>query len=124
MYNEFDKCISLFSVEMEAPDYWHDVGVIHASSLLEEFTGDDWSKILGAVVDKSDAWLVRLCEAIGGFPSDDALLVLLKVIGSNNREVFFAALESIRSMVFVGTDVSKYLREIELAVVSGKEIAD
>lgn len=41
-YEEFDKLIMEMSGDNVSDDYWYDVGVNEAMSILEDFSENDW----------------------------------------------------------------------------------
>ncbi|RBH55469.1 MULTISPECIES: hypothetical protein [Pseudomonas] len=124
MYKEFENYLSLFSNDMEVGDYWHDVGNLHAFGLLEQFSKADWEDLLSEVSQKNDAWAVRFCEVVGDFSNADILLVLLEFISRESRDVYFAALEVIRSIAGQGGDVSECARQIGCIIGDGRRTTD
>jgi hypothetical protein len=119
MFIKFDKLIDLFADEEHPRDYWYDVAIVSASEMLDRFSDTDWLELFSVVDSKSDFWVLRVCEMLGHSPDKRALALLLKVT-SRNGSVIYAALESIRSMISLGLDVSAYADQINAATERGK----
>ncbi|MHC3826869.1 MULTISPECIES: hypothetical protein [Pseudomonas] len=119
MFIKFDKLIDLFADEEHPRDYWSDVAIVSASEMLDRFSDTDWLELFSVVDSRSDFWVLRVCEMLGDSPDKRALALLLKVT-SRNGSVIYAALESIRSMISLGLDVSAYADQINAANERGK----
>ena len=82
----------------EFDNYWSDVGISEAVSMLEKFSANDWQMLNEKIQDKSKVWLVSCAETlgddVGGGSSFD---LLLKLLSSEINEVKIAALDSINS---------------------------
>ena len=89
--------------------------------MLVGFSEGDWLDLFAVVDSKSDFWALRLCETLGDSPDERALLVLLK-ISSRNGSVIYAALESIRSLISLGLDVSTYADQINAATERAQHV--
>lgn len=122
MYKKFEELVSRFATDEFPIDYWSDVAVVSASDVLDDFSDADWVSLLLSVKNKSDFWVLRMCESMGGVAEKRALYVLLEVVSRENEEVRCAALDSIRSMVSLGLDVSKYSSQIGVAIDSAKKM--
>lgn len=120
MYKKYDELIGRFATDEFPIDYWSDVAIVEASDMLDDFSEDDWSILLSSVRDKSEYWVLRMCESMGDVAEERALYVLLEVMSRESEEVTCAALDAIRSMVSLGLDVSKYSVPINVAIESAK----
>ncbi|MFJ4247957.1 hypothetical protein SAMN04488483_1529 [Pseudomonas helmanticensis] len=120
MFIKFDKFIEMFADEEYPSDFWSDVAIISASEMLDGFSDADWLELLTVVDSKSDFWVLRLCETLGD-PDERALVVLLKVTSRRGSQAIYVALESIRSMISLGLDVSAYADEINAATERARQ---
>lgn len=120
MYDELNRYLLAFSVEMDVGDYWYDVGIIHVSKLLAEFSMDDWNQLLSDIQNKNDAWALRFCEAAGDFSNLGVLLVLLGFMERSDLEVKFSAIESIRSVSNLDGGACEHARELARVMNSGE----
>ncbi|MFJ2711943.1 hypothetical protein ACIOZM_13775 [Pseudomonas sp. NPDC087346] len=120
MYKKFDELIGRFATDEFPIDYWSDVAIVEASDMLDNFSDDDWSTLLSSVRDKSEYWVLRMCESMGVAAEERALYVILEVMSREREEVTCAALDAIRSMVSLGLDVSKYSGPINATIESAK----
>lgn len=121
MFIKFDKFIEMFADEEYPKDYWSDVAIISASEMLDGFSEGDWLDLFAVVDSKCDFWALRLCETLGDSPDERALLVLLKM-SSRNGSVIYAALESIRSLISLGLDVSTHADQINAATERAQHV--
>ena len=49
----------------EFDNYWSDVGISEAVSMLEKFSANDWQMLNEKIQDKSKVWLVSCAETLG-----------------------------------------------------------
>ncbi|WP_288407009.1 hypothetical protein [uncultured Herbaspirillum sp.] len=116
MYRLYDEYIDRdFSL-----DYWSDEGVSQAALILIKFTDSDWDILAKLCLSKSEKWGIRCADTLGDIEGSKALIVLLKLLKSVSPDVRMAALDSIRSLMASGTDISAYVQEISDAVISIK----
>lgn len=112
MYKLYDEYIGRqFSV-----DYWSDEGISQAALILVQFDISDWQSLAESCIDKPDGWGVRCAETLCDIADANALMVLLRLLRSGSIDVRVAALDSIRSLMAGGVDVSAFARKISDAV--------
>ncbi|WP_284079158.1 hypothetical protein [Herbaspirillum aquaticum] len=113
MYRLYDEYIDRdFS-----SDYWSDEGISQAALILIKFTDDDWDCLAKSCLGKSEKWGIRCAETLGDTEGSKAFIVLLQLLKSERYDVRMAALDSIRSLVESGTDISAGVQEISDAVI-------
>ncbi len=105
----------------EFDNYWSDVGISEAVSMLEKFSASDWQMLNEKIQDKSKVWLVSCAETlgddVGGGSSFD---LLLKLLSSEINEVKIAALDSINSRISLGFDIGDSGGKIRSAVSTAR----
>lgn len=105
----------------EFDNYWSDVGISEAVSMLEKFSANDWQMLNEKIQDKSKVWLVSCAETlgddVGGGSSFD---LLLKLLSSEINEVKIAALDSINSRISLGFDIGDSGGKIRSAVSTAR----
>jgi hypothetical protein len=105
----------------EFDNYWSDVGISEAVSMLEKFSANDWQMLNEKIQDKSKIWLVSCAETlgddVGGGSSFD---LLLKLLSSEINEVKIAALDSINSRISLGFDIGDSGGKIRSAVSTAR----
>ena len=114
MYKEFDLCISDFSNDNEPGDYWYDCGVVESTEILSKFNESDWACLFNELSNKSIFWKTRLVECLGDLKNSHELNIILKLIDTENYDLFISCIDSLRSM-----DICS-LSEDDLDKVSGK----
>ena len=108
MYKSYETYLDReFSV-----DYWSDEGITQAALILYKFTDKDWDNLVELCKKKPDEWAVRCAETLGDTLNEKAMPILLNLLKVKNDDVRVAALDSIRSFVSGGIDVSTYRDEI------------
>lgn len=105
----------------EFDNYWSDVGISEAVSMLEKFSANDWQMLNEKIQDKSKVWLISCAETlgddVGGGSSFD---LLLKLLSSEINEVKIAALDSINSRISLGFDIGDSGGKIRSAVSTAR----
>lgn len=105
----------------EFDNYWSDVGISEAVSMLEKFSANDWQMLNEKIQDKSKVWLVSCAETlgddVGGGSSFD---LLLKLLSSEINEVKMAALDSINSRISLGFDIGDSGGKIRSAISTAR----
>ncbi|PXZ03946.1 hypothetical protein [Gilliamella apicola] len=124
MFDSFDKYISLFSDHIEANDYWHDIGSLHASELIDKFDNKDWLALTDTIINKSDNWLARFCESVDNITNIMVLPILTYAIERSNKELSMKALDAINSILSSNIDFTNYMISIKNAIDKVKPKAD
>lgn len=91
-FEEFDKFIAVdFSV-----DQWSDHSMDIATSIVKDFTADDWQKLLEVLGRRDGTWREKLAQSLGEVRSDAAFHCLCLLLDTADTEVFVAAADSLR----------------------------
>ena len=118
MFAEYENYLNEVN---EFDNYWSDVGISEAVSMLEKFSDNDWQMLNEKIQDKSKVWLVSCAETlgddVGGGSSFD---LLLKLLSSEINEVKIAALDSINSRISLGFDIGDSGGKIRSAVSTAR----
>lgn len=97
MFDEFDKYILDFAVEDFAVDYWYDEGVYIAENMICEFSNNDWDLLLEIIPKRTVEWQKRLAYCMHDGDDLKQLSVLLKLVGTDDSELFEIVVDSLRS---------------------------
>lgn len=92
MFDELDKILS----EDSSEDSWYDDGCLYAEELLEEFTDDDWKKLMQTIKTKNNKYKIRLAYSIEEDTGMNGFNLLLELINECDEVVEYA-LDSLRS---------------------------
>lgn len=95
-----------------SPDYWSDEGISQAALVLMKFDEGDWEILARARESQPDLWILRCAETLGDIANEKALLVLLNFLQLENNEIRVATLDSIRSLISSGVEISNHRDEI------------
>ncbi|MCJ2385087.1 hypothetical protein ACL36S_01720 [Lactiplantibacillus plantarum] len=79
-------------------DYWYDEALFICEELLEKFSDDDWEKLIEESSKESDEWKKRLVECLGYLHNSYELRIILNFINTDNKDLFIACVDSLRSM--------------------------
>lgn len=112
MYGLYDEYIGR---ELSV-DYWSDEGISQAALILVKFTDSDWKILAKLCLSKPEKWGIRCAETLGDIEEAKAFMVLLQLLKSVSADVRVAALDSIRSLMTRGMDISAHVQEISDAV--------
>lgn len=102
-------------------DYWSDEGITQAALILCKFTDRDWDTLAELCKTKSDEWAARCVETLGDEANEKAMAVLLNLLKSKNDGVRVTVLDTIRSFVSGGINVSACRNEIVEAIKQLRE---
>lgn len=105
MFDSFDKYISYFIDDINANDYWHDIGILHASDLIDEFNNSDWDELLQVLSSKPDNWIARFCESIDDTINVEVIPLLINAFKRKNNELSIKILDTMRSLLSYGYNV-------------------
>lgn len=99
-YKEFDKLITEMSGENASDDYWYDVGVNDAMTLLEKFSDNDWEQLLDNMLSKSIEWQTRFAYCADSDINDEVIIKCLVLLSSiDDDELFETCVDSLRCIV-------------------------
>ena len=92
MFDELDKILS----EDSSEDSWYDDGCLYAEELLENFTDDDWKKLMQTIKTKDDKYKIRLAYSIEEDTGMNGFNLLLELIKESDKVAEYT-LDSLRS---------------------------
>lgn len=99
MYEKLDLYISQFSKEESSDDYWYDIGVIHASELISDFSEKDWNELMKHIDEKNDMWKKRYVYCLGDNNNTWELNAVLKIIDTKDDELYVMCIDAFRDMM-------------------------
>ncbi|WP_434777415.1 hypothetical protein [Neisseria sp. Ec49-e6-T10] len=105
-------------------DYWYDNALFVCQDILEEFSIDEWEKLIDDIPKENDIWKKRLVECLGSFHNSYELRVILKIINTENKDLFVACIDSLRCLDLLKLeDIQKksILKNIEELLISSTD---
>jgi hypothetical protein len=115
MTSAFLKYQSLLNSQC-SEDYWSDVGIGEAVVLLGTFSDADWNALELATERQPATWVVRSAQSMGDKPNHHAMQLLTDLIQRKDLEVATAALDSINSLLLLGSDPAPHLSRLRTAI--------
>lgn len=106
--NAFDRYDTLLSAA-QSDDYWSDLGIEEAVESLGRFGPADWLRLTAELSERPASWQERCAQTLGDTEDAHAWPLLRALIGSADRNVVVAAMDSARSHA---GDVSPRDREL------------
>ncbi|MEI2395756.1 MULTISPECIES: hypothetical protein [Paenibacillus] len=103
MFREFDDYLSGYFSD----DYWYDEGFSIAQEMLVKFSQRDWEELSSESLNKPIEWQRKLAYCLHNESSMDELNVLLKLLISNDEELFEICIDALRS--FTSTEGKKMI---------------
>lgn len=110
MFDELNKIL----LEDSSEDSWYDDGCIYAEELLENFTDDDWEKLMTTLKNKNNKYKIRLAYSVEEDTGMNGFNLLLELLDEDD-EVAEYAIDSLRSF-----DKEPYKK----IIISDKTITD
>ncbi|WP_348620290.1 hypothetical protein [Paenibacillus polymyxa] len=98
-YEEFDQLITEMSGENASNDYWYDVGVNDAMTLIEEFSETDWELLGKNIIDKSLEWQKRVVYCFEEENDARKINIILSLIETTDKELFEMCIDSLRFLI-------------------------
>ncbi|MCC3380626.1 hypothetical protein ACFQ5D_23720 [Paenibacillus farraposensis] len=98
-YEQFDKLITEMSGENASDDYWYDVGVNDAMTLLEKFSEIDWELLGKNIMDKSLEWQKRVVYCFEEENDAREINIILSLIETTDKELFEMCIDSLRFLI-------------------------
>ncbi|WP_019914665.1 hypothetical protein [Paenibacillus sp. HW567] len=98
-YEELDKLITEMSGENASDDYWYDVGVNDAMTLLEKFSELDWKLLSENIMDKSLEWQKRVVYCFEEENDAREISIVLSLIETTDKELFEMCIDSLRFLI-------------------------
>lgn len=98
-YEEFDKLITEMSGDNASDDYWYDVGVSDAMTLLEKFSEDDWKMLGNDIMDKPLEWQKRVVYCFEEENDAREINIILSLIETMDKELFEMCVDSLRFLI-------------------------
>lgn len=87
-------------------DYWSDMGIDEAVSVLIKFTDADWGKLIEQSPYETVSWQTRCAETMSDAPSDKAVPILLRLMLSNQKDTVEASIDSLNSIKQSGKTIN------------------
>lgn len=103
MFTEFDNYLSGYFSD----DYWYDEGFSIAQEMLLKFSQRDWEELSNGVLSKPIEWQRKLAYCLHHESSMDELNVLLKLLSTDDEELFEICIDALRS--FTSTESKKLI---------------
>lgn len=98
-YEKFDKLITEISGENASDDYWYDVGVNDAMTLLEKFSDEDWESLGKNIMDKSLGWQKRVVYCFEEENDAREINIILSLVETTDKELFEMCIDSLRFLI-------------------------
>lgn len=118
MYEKYDRYLNGdFS-----DDYWSDVGISEAATVLSSFSDNDWDFLSQQLKVKETLWLQRCAETLSEVDSPHVVGVLMKLIDQSDNSVVIAAADSLNSLVSMGYKI-QYAEDLKSKLVAIKSVA-
>lgn len=103
MFKELDDYLSVYLSD----DYWYDEGFSIAQEMLLKFPPRDWEELSNEVLNKPIEWQRKLAYCLHNESSMDELNMLLKLLSTDDEELFEICIDSLRS--FTSTESKKLI---------------
>ena len=103
MYNELDEYLS----DDFIPNYWYDEGVDIAREIISGFKEYDWKMLLEEISKKDIEWKKRIAYCLYNCDNKYEWLLLLKLLDTEDDELFVMSLDSLRS--FINKETTEFL---------------
>lgn len=94
MYTEY---INFLNKEFSS-DYWSDLGIDEAITLMDDFNSEDWELLRNEIKNANPKSQVRCAQTLGDSYSKQAFEVLMVLTKSSDVSVVVASLDSLSSM--------------------------
>lgn len=92
MYDEMEFILDDFDTDSTGVlNYWYDGAYEEVVDIIEQFTEDDWRKLLEEYPKKSDIWKERLVYCFVEPDNHYQFHVLADLLRTNNVQLFFMA---------------------------------
>lgn len=98
-YEEFDKLIMEMSGDNVSDDYWYDIGVNEAMSILEDFSENDWDLLKKNIMDKPLNWKKRLVYCFEEEGDIREINIILSLVETKDKELFEMCIDSLRLLI-------------------------
>lgn len=79
-------------------DYWYDDALFICEDILKEFSDDKWKELLRVIPNENVRWKIHLAECMGNIENPYELQCILKMINTDNDDLFVACVDSLRCM--------------------------
>jgi hypothetical protein len=80
------------------------------------FSDEDWKALELATERQPTAWVVRSTHSMGDKPSHHAMKLLTSLIQRSDLEIVTAALDSINSLLSLGSDPAPHISSLRIAI--------
>ena len=103
MYSELEE----YLLGYLPADYWYDEGVDIARDIISGFKEDDWKELSERLSLQNNEWKKKLAYCLYDEDNNFELQTLLKLLDTNDEELFEICLDSLRS--FINKDNAGYV---------------
>ena len=79
-------------------DYWYDEALFICQNILKEFSDNNWIDLLQTIPKKDIRWKIRLAECMGDNQSSYEFQCIMKMINTDNNDLFIACIDSLRNL--------------------------
>lgn len=79
-------------------DYWYDDALFICEDILKGFSEVKWEELLKVIPNENIRWKVRLAECVGNVGSSYEIQCILKMIDTDDEDLFVACVDTLRSM--------------------------
>ena len=97
MLNELNVYLRSEEDEM-LEDYWYDSALFVCEDILKKFSDEEWKELLKEISSESVGWKKRLVECLGELKSPYELECIMKIITTDDKDLFVACIDSLRSI--------------------------
>lgn len=94
MLDEINEYLS----EDMSEDYWYDDALFICEDILKGFSEAEWKELLKIISNQNIRWKIRLAECMGNIGSSYEIQCILKMIDTDNEDLFVACVDTLRSM--------------------------
>ncbi len=104
MYEQFEWFLNDFDTDsMGILNYWYDGEYEEAIEMIEQFTDEDWQKLLSSYKEKSDFWKDRMVYCFTDKNNPYQVQILNDLLKTENDKLFIKIIDVIR----INFDVKK-----------------
>ena len=98
MYEQFDLFLTDYAIEDSGVlNYWYDSAYEDAMEMMENFTEEDWQKLLKDIETKSNLWKERLAYILSDKTNPYQIKVIRELLKTDNDELLVKTLETIKT---------------------------
>lgn len=92
------KELNLYLDGEMSDDYWYDEAISICEDILKQFSKAEWNELLELIPSNDNVWNLRLVECLGNINQPYDLSCILKMINTDNYDVFTVCIDSLREV--------------------------